>query len=660
MDNIDKTIVQIGVGTGKRYTTDQKLLIKDTGTPIISFSKPGVGKTETLVAKIINKELSYQIPGKNMLVISFTKLATGEIETRYKKATQQLGILATAQFRTMHALCVRILSKNYTYLRMRSFDISAPVEKEELHKFVLNICKKNDIQLHPNKVSQVLNCIDNLNSALIFDRRHVEAKYIFQALGLSYEEFTLIRKKYYELSRATNCIKLNDILLYTLELFIQKPELSETYKNEIKELYVDEVQDFSLLQVDLLSRMCATITAIGDIDQQIYAFNGACPQIVDRLKDYYPELKEINLIDSFRCCDEIAEYANKIIKHNYPNGAEIPLMKGNGTSGKCEIHKNYNITKVVQDIFDELVANNNRFTKDTMFLYRNKYYAAQVIEELYKKKIPFRSDKFIEAYKYPVISDICAVIRLAKNPFSLDDVYILRKLIPEFYKIDSLPHYDIMKKQGCNVFQVQYEYEDPDQAREAFDLLEEVREKVFDDAKMTDLVKLVVKYLNDIYYEWYERYMDLPVQTYLDIVTPLLDKTFEDFLVDENEKRRIIGECNKEKRGIRCYTMHSAKGTEADRVYILYANEGCIPNEKEIERMKNAKCYMDAAETIRSERSLVYVSCTRAKEELHICYTESLAPLFKPDENPYAGFDNCYFTNKIDYHDVDAFKEFYK
>ena len=110
---------------------------------------------------------------------------------------------------------------------------------------------------------------------------------------------------------------------------------------------------------------------------------------------------------------------------------------------------------------------------------------------------------------------------------------------------------------------------------------------------------------------------------------------------------------------MRCYTFHAAKGLEDDIVYMIDCDDFCIPNVRKLEEMVRKHCEMDVAREIRNERSLIYVACTRAKDELHIHYNDKLSSILTPN-NEYLAYDMMYENFKPNYLDVEVFQEFYQ
>ena len=125
---------------------------------------------------------------------------------------------------------------------------------------------------------------------------------------------------------------------------------------------------------------------------------------------------------------------------------------------------------------------------------------------------------------------------------------------------------------------------------------------------------------------------------------------------EENEKLGKVQQANNALMGIKCYTMHSAKGLEADDVYILDADEGIIPSKKNLDKLLRAGCDYEAARMVREERNLLYVAITRAKENVVITYYKDLTQLIKsPENNDYSDLDSEYENVHADYDEVGAF-----
>lgn len=144
---------------------------------------------------------------------------------------------------------------------------------------------------------------------------------------------------------------------------------------------------------------------------------------------------------------------------------------------------------------------------------------------------------------------------------------------------------------------------------------------------------------------------------YINLVAPLtVNKSYRQMCADEWEKQKINQQCIAAGSGVRCYTMHASKGLEADDVYILDAEDGMFPNEKEMTRMTEAGCSYEASCRLRDERNLLFVACTRAKERLVISYSgEPTELLVSPDATRYDWLDDVYRNHVNKYNDAERF-----
>ena len=645
------------------YTDEQKELIKVFGDkPTFCFADPGTGKTYTAIGGLLNAELFKGIPGENIYALSFTRMATGELAVRHERACQKLGISKTVNFSTLHSLCRSILAENYRKLGMIKFGSSENLTMAESVSLIENSCNEWGVSLPPNKIRNVVEACRSLNSALVFDEDNVKTKMAFKTCDIDYELFERIRGLLFSYALLIESVSISDILLYTLMLMQRFPEVSTEFKAKCKCMLVDEAQDLSLLHLRVISMLTDNPIFIGDMKQQIYAFNGACQEIVQAFFKLYPDATSLQLTKSFRCKNEIAEFATKIILHNSIGGENFT---GTGDGGSVIIHNSavedgVDLQSLCESLKVDFMVNRSTFSKDYLFLFRNNTSAIPIAEELYKSGLPFRVNKYQPAYEVPVVREMCELLRLCATPYDYSLITSLRYLIPEFkgyYNMRQHPFYEICTQMGCSVFEVNYQFKDIATGNKAMSLLLDIQEMMRKGAT----VKEMFNHLWPMYEENWVRQnswkLEASVKYYLNNVAPLVDKTYVQFMQDEMKKLEIINESIKFNRGVRCYTMHASKGLEADIVYILDADTGLIPNDNKLKKMLDKQCDMDAARAVREERSLCYVACTRAKEELHIIYNNEIAPMLL-GENPYKQYDDVYQYYKVTGDDIRAFEKF--
>lgn len=653
------TLLSVKLNTD--YTEEQKALISAFGEkPIFCFADPGTGKTFTSIGGIINSELYKRIPGDQIYALSFTRLATSELAVRHERACKKLRIVKKVNFTTLHALCKRILEENYKLLGMTTFQCGDQLPIDRAISIIENLCAENGWTMDLYKQKAVYYAINEMNSSLVFDQDNVMSKFAFKELGIEYEIFDKIRGALLSYSLLTQRVAVSDILIYTLLLLTEHPEVADKFKEKCKLMLVDEAQDLSLIQLRIISKLTDHPVLIGDMKQQIYTFNGACPDVVSEFYRFYPNAQTYELTQSFRCKNEIADYATRIILPNEIGGENF---KGTGDGGTVREYSGYNDTTgldldaVADKIKDSYLKAGHKFEKDILFLYRNNIFAIPVVEALFKRGLPFRSNNFAPAYTIPLIKELCELLRLCESPKSYSDIGALRYVIPEFRQyvdVHKHPLYVMGTRSACSIFEINYEFRDP-AAGKAMTRLFEVSEMIKENVPVKDL-------LNHLWGVFYEAYVknrawmyDMKPEYYINSISCLTHKNYTQFMQDEMKKQEVLNESERYSRGPRCYTMHASKGLEADVVYILNADTGIIPNESKIKRMAQHNCYDDVIRSVREDRSLCYVAATRAKEELHIIYTSELSLLFHGEK-----IEQDIVDTRYSYDDVTAFSTFAK
>jgi DNA helicase-2/ATP-dependent DNA helicase PcrA len=654
---IDAFMTRLGVALEMEYTDEQLEFAKDFTKPTLTFADPGTGKTATLIAGLLTAELYHHIPAENIIASSFTRLATMELDHKHQSACKKMNVKSKVQFRTWHGICSDIITKNAGVLGMHRLKTDAQMSVKDMSTFLIEAADEMGIEINPRNVRNIVFAIRSLNSALVFDRDHVESKIIFKRAKIKFEDFSRLRRMVYDTNKLMCKAPVDHILLYTLEILKREPKISEEYKKKCKLLVIDEFQDMSLLQIELARYISDNIVVVGDIKQQIYAFNGACQNIVSKFIEYFPDCRQIELTQSFRCGKKIAEYAKKVIYHNHLGGDHF---KGTSEEGKVEIVKNADLQKICEDIADDFNTQ-KKFNKTVMFLFRNNFSVVPIADTFYKLGMPFRVKNYVPAHQIPVISDLCQIIELARNPSIPTNVDILRKVVPEFRGQDNIksnPLYKIMTKKNMSFFDIDYEYRDFQVGTLLNSIMKDVKSMLKSYVPTREIFNRIWPFYATYYLEDNEYKLEQPAKYYTSLVAPLVqDKSYDEFTRDELDKIKKIKKCNETRTGVKCLTIHSAKGMEEDVIHLVDCDDGIFPNKKKIDDMLKAGCEIDAAREIQNERSLVFVGVTRARSELYIHYRNELSSLFT-EANEFESLDRIREVADMDYLDVDVFDEF--
>lgn len=643
---------------GQPLTEEQMEFAADFTQDTISFSNPGTGKTHTLVAGLIMAQKNHDVPGNKINCMSFTNAAVGEIAGRYERLCKSCGVSPTVKFNTFHSLSLQIMADAYPDIATQKSKKAFKQDVEDLAHYMRELgydVSEDDFSY----VRKVLNAINSLNSALIFHPANVSTKYNFVELGMELEHFQSLRQSMFVRGLVTKTINVGDIPLYCLYALMKKKDMIAKWKGKYKIMAVDEFQDLSLLHLRILSYISDVLIVMGDMKQQIYGFNGACPQIVAEYRKMHPNARVCNLTKSFRCGQTIADFATNVIKPNDPDTASFGGHE-RGSSVTIVRRKDLNWKEIVANIAADKKVNGFGGMRDIMFLYRNNASAIPVIEELYKNKIPYRCSKFAKVMDIPIFTTLSKLCNAAWQPYNTDFCSTALSLFPEFRK---LPYGQepapvlAMRASGKGLFDINYKYRE----QSSIDILTAMSAAAKDIAENKSagvvymkLMGVYDKYLYKL--EWWT--VDHDKDFYFNLVAPICNsKPYPIMHAEEYDKENENNKAIKANFGIRCYTMHSAKGLEADDVYILDCDEGTFPNSKVMSNKLKANCIEDVALDIRSERNLLYVAITRAKYNTIISYSgaEVTKLIGNPDDHEYTQYDSAYNSGEREFDDAAEF-----
>lgn len=646
---------------GVELNKEQREFAMGFDTPTESLSDPGTGKSTATAIGIIFAQLQRKIPGDKINAMSFTREATSELSAKYSAFCKECNIKPTASFRTFHSLCYSIVKES-----MKNVDIRKGTNYERdvplIHKYLVDIDKSYET-MPMIKVRNILLAINRLNSKLCYSEFKVKEAYPFKKIDIPYEHFTQLRKKWFVMGMMTHKIVEGDLPLYALYFLMDDEKLREKYRSMYKIMIIDEFQDLTMLHMKIISLIAETLIAIGDIKQQIYGFNGACSTIVQEFRKYYPNHRSIRLLQSYRCKNEIAEFSTKL---ELPNDRSITPFKGNGTGGTINIAKSSELSlqDIVKNIKDQNLNTEKSTGKDTMFVFRNNYSIAPVIEELYRQKVEFRSKKYARVFEIEVFKDLCAIVDLAIYDSDPDKLKYVGKLFPEFkqdFQVNTCPILAAIKMSKQGLLDVMYAFSQ-DSSIHILGVLRRIKKAYLEDAPAKELFALALQLYDNYIIEgkWWK--LEHEYEFYEGLVGPIIEKDYDKMIEEENDKYNIAMRNHTLGIGVRCLTMHSAKGLEAHDVFILDCEMNLMPSAKNMDNFIEEGCQYEAAITLRNERNLLYVGVTRAKQNVHIIYNEELTDLVAtPMDTKYGYLDEFYETNSEEIgDDTQAFLSLFK
>lgn len=658
-------IAMIDAMTGSRSTPEQVEFEYDFTSPLYSFSNPGTGKSHSIIKGIINAQTYYRIPGGNINAMSYTREATGELKARYDKACKKCHISPTATFNTFHSICLSILKDKYPNAHAKS-GYNMTEDLNVLQQYMEREGFTCDDMYY---IKKVLLAIDNLNHTLIYDEDNVALSYRFKELDMDIKLFQALRRDIFQYNLVCNSIPQGDIPNYALYVLLTNDDIRQKYLQKYKIMIVDEFQDMTKLYLVILSMISENLIVIGDMKQQIYGFNGACSDIVNEYRRIYPNARRIDLTQSFRCKDEIAAYATGVY---YPNDTSVEAFTGVGDGGTIKIMKSAELplAEIVSNIKKDMFTYSNGEEKnDTMFLFRNNFSLTPIAEELYKQGVPFRVKKFFKIMDLPIYKELTDLAWIASEPDNMEYIKAIVKLFPEMrkYKIDNCPVIKAMQiingkyaksgvAQKASLLTLGYDWSEESSVK-IINSLRIAADKLAQDCTCKEVFDILMpiyeKYI--IEGKWWK--LDQKPEYYAEIVAPIIEnKTFPQMITEEYDKESKIAEAENVGMGVKCYTMHSAKGLEAGDVYIIDAESVLFPSAKNMKKLIEADCDYEASKVVREERNLLYVAITRAKNNVVITYRDDLTHLItSPLKNEFSYLDDIFKSTTRNFNDVQAF-----
>lgn len=384
--------------------------VQTTEGPLLIMAGAGSGKTRVLTHRI-----AYLIDEKfvnpwNILAITFTNKAAREMRER---AMALNPATADTLIATFHSMCVRILRREADHIGYnRNFTIIDPGEQRTLMKRILK-----NLNLDPKKWNErsILGTISNAKNDLLD-----EVAYDHQAGDMYTQIVAKCYKVYQEELRRSEAMDFDDLIMMTLRLFDQNPDVLAYYQQRYQYIHVDEYQDTNHAQyqlVKLLASRFKNICVVGDADQSIYGWRGADMQnILDFEKDY-PEAKVVLLEENYRSTKKILQAANDVIQNNR-NRRDKKLWTQND-DGEQIVYYRANDERdeaiFVASTIDNLVRETGKNFKDFAVLYRTNAQSRTIEEALLKSNIPYTMVGGTKFYSRKEIRDVISYLNLIAN-----------------------------------------------------------------------------------------------------------------------------------------------------------------------------------------------------------------------------------------------------
>lgn len=585
----------------------KKAIMHDCG-PCLVLAGPGAGKTLTIVNRIKYLIEKRKVRPEEILVITFTRYAAGEMKLRLKSLME--GKTLPVTMGTFHGIYYGILKWAYR------FGPQNILSEEEKYRLIRQVVNRQEIEIFDEE--DFLQNIVTEVGVVKNSRLDINA---YQAKQCSPEVFRDIYREYEVQRKKAKKIDFDDMLVLCYNLFTTRPDVLKLWQQKFRYILVDEFQDINQVQYDVI-RMLAeperNLFVVGDDDQSIYGFRGADAKLMFQFRKDYPDAAQILLDVNYRSTANIVKNALKVIGHNEVRfEKDIRAVKRAGAAihvqevRDSEEESEYVLTEVQNRIKSGVCA------EQIAVLYRIHTDARAMVETLARHQIPFQMREHMpNLYQHFIAMDIKAYFRLACGERDRAD----------FLQVMNRPKRYLGRDCVSGSAQVSFEelrkfYFDKDWMQDRIDQFEWDLKMMRKMAPYAAIQYMRRRMGYDDFLREYAASRQMAVGDLFDILSEIREaakpyQTLEEWFAHVEEYTQFLKLREQQKEmngtGVHLMSMHAAKGLEFDTVFIIQANEGRIPYKKAVRE--------DGTE---EERRLFYVAMTRAKEILKIVYVKT-------------------------------------
>lgn len=539
---------------------EQWAAVSDPTPEIFCSASAGAGKTRCLIARI--QFLLSRIPPENILAVTFTNKAAGEMQDRLKSHTD----ISKMQISTIHSLCVRIIRTfvRLTYLKM-PFTIYDDGDQMSIIK---TIVKSRDLAGDPYEY------LSAISKSKADDKPPEDPDYL------------LVYTQYQEILKKNNGCDFDDLLVLARNCLRDNQTCRDHFRNIWKHILVDECQDTSVIQFEIINLLYnkgpGTLFMVGDQNQSVYKWRGARPENVDDFIKKYGASVHI-LTYNYRSCPDIISYANKFQQFGKP------MLAKTATQGRISFSEFRSQEEEAEKIAQALLKMGNDY-QETAIIYRVNTRSLLFEQTFSKYRIPYKVVADTPFYQRKVTKDLLSALKASNNP---QDIESLSRIINNPRRGFGDAKREQLLLHGRSY--VERVADEMPLIRSFLELLESLKGMNPSDALST--------YLHSSGYR-----QSLTKDSDIYMVNALQDMVTKFDSVEELILASTFLE-NDSGRGVNLLTAHASKGLEFNRVFVVGVEQDLWPHKNSVD--------------IEEEFRLYYVAVTRAKRYLNVSYSQS-------------------------------------
>ena len=600
------------------FTQQQLQAIETIDGPVLLLAVPGAGKTTVMVSRIASMIYEHGIAPSSILTITFSKAGARDMRRRYEGLFGQLE-KETPLFCTIHSFCYQVVG---SYCQATGGVAPQLIEARERSMALREIYQRiNQEFLSEDLEEELVSNLSFIKNAMLRQEdveQNEKQPAEKRVLETQIKNLWSIYKAYSNFKRDNGLMDFDDMLSYTLTILKKYPQILEYYQDRYPYLCVDEAQDTSKLQhavIGLLAQKSQNLFLVGDEDQSIYRFRGACPENLLEFPKQYPKAKLLKMEENFRSTGEIVEHANRFISFNkqrYPKN----MFTHNERGGPIEVKKLHDFADQYHAAIEAYLAEPGT----TAFIYRNNLSAVPIADILDRNDVDF----YIKEHKARlknnyVVSDVLAFFSLSFDP---KDFAAFSRI---FYKTSSCLKRNMLSRipqgplmEGESYFDRMVTLCDENQNTGKIRYISMMVEQLhkMEPVKAMECILYQIGYLGYLEFTSGAGY-SMQAQK-LNILMSLASRvsTVEQFLdrIDELDEI-VVQHAQRPQARLTLTTAHSAKGLEFDTVVLLDCMDDIFPAHSAVEKWK-----LGMEEEMEEEARLFYVACTRARKRLVLPY----------------------------------------
>ena len=596
-----------------------KAILKTQGAVMV-IAGAGSGKTRVLTNRIAYLIAEKNVLESNILAITFTNKAAKEMKERIYSLVGETS--KYIWINTFHSMCVRILRQHIDLLGYnKNFTILDTSEQKTIIKNIVKELNLSEDSYQPNNILKIIS--NSKNSMISVNEMKAQAKFGFM------KNVAEIYEYYQKYLKKNSVLDFDDLMLKTIVLFEKHPEVLAIYQNKFEYIHVDEYQDTNVIQyklIKMLSEVHKNICVVGDDDQSIYSWRGACSDNIINFEKDYEDVEVIFLDQNYRSNSTILDAANAVIKNN-TDRKDKALWSENRGGDKITVYSAANDKDETDDIAKKILDLKAQGIdyKDIAILYRANYLSRSMENSCMAFGIPYKLIGSLKFLQRQEIRDLLAYMNVIINR---NDEFSLRRIInvpkrgigaSSMAKIDNYA-----EQYGLTLFEALKNIDMIDVSKKIttnIHLLTQLIEK-YSQTEQYSIEDLIVGIYKDSGYEsMLKESADTYAESRIENISELVSSakqfsSMNDNLIDFISEMSLTSDADDENEdnSVVLSTVHAAKGLEYRVVFIMGLEENLFPSIRDAESSEDERNKME------EERRLAYVAITRAKEKLFMSY----------------------------------------